>query len=258
LSGPVSNLERQLRRAGSGERKKIMKTNPEKASWAMPRFLLLPALLVAAGLLVGGCESDSVVPHDNLPAVTQDEAAQQAALAAMAAAQVGPEIVRFQGNKLLNKALGVYTHTMPPGADVQGTVTLEFFDGGPGGVHSSWEDADYALLYTSGDTGITVDLESGGGFGLTFDVTALVDRPADTATISGGGIFTTGDLASTFSFTDLVVTAVSSYPTGGTMGFTSGSHELVIHFDGDQTAVIMVDSTDTYIIDLAEGSVTEI
>jgi hypothetical protein len=215
-------------------------------------------LLMLTVLVVGGCESDSVVPNDSLPALTEGEAAQQAALAAMAVSRVGPQIVLFDGTKLSSKVLGVYPYTFPPGSDVQGTVTLEFFDGGPGGIHSTWEEADYALLYTSGEEGVTVDLESGGGFGLTFDVTALLDRPADTATISGGGVFTTGEIDSPFGFTDLVVTAVSSYPSGGSMTFTAGVHELLVGFDGDSTAVIMVDDVDTYIIDLDDGSVTEI
>lgn len=235
-----------------------MKTKDEMTRGMRLSCVLLLALAVSAMLLLSGCESDSVVPHENLPAVTQDDAAQQAALVAMAVSQVGPEIVRFDGVVAGAKALGVYTHEFPPGADVQGIITLEYFDGGPGGVHSSWEDTDYALLYTVGDEGVTVALGPGGGLGLTFNLTAAVDRPADTATVSGSGTFVSGENTALFSFSEVVVTAVSSYPSGGSMGFTAGSYDLVVSFDGDKTAVILVDDVATYIIDLEDGSVTQI
>ena len=222
--------------------------------------LFLLVLFWASGLLVGGCESDAVAPQDELPAVTEAEAAQQAALVAVGIAKVGPELLRFQASKPRDKELGVYSYTFPEGGDISGTVILEYFSGGAGGFHSLKDDADYGWLYTPEGEMVTVALDIPSKvepiFELTFDVQGDIDQVADTATVSGFGTLATGELSSGFTFTNLILTELSSYPDGGTFECVSGPITLVVEYDGDSTASVSVKGFIKYEIDLDTGFVT--
>ncbi len=223
-------------------------------------ILFLPILVLVCGLLINGCESDSVAPHDELPQLTEKEAAQQAALVAVGIAKVGPELLKFDGPKSGGKDLGIYPYTFPEGGDVTGSIVLEYFTGGAGGTHSLWDAADYGLLYTPEAEVLTIAMDLGGGlvpiFELSFDLHGDINQTADTATVSGIGTFTTGDDSSDFTLTDVVLTDVSSYPTSGTMGFLVDDIDLVVTYDGSQYATVTVLGGDTYEIDLDTGIVT--
>ena len=230
--------------------------------------LFLPILLLACGVLVGGCESDSVTPHDEIPELTEREATQQAALVAAGLARVGPQLLLFDGTKSGDKdEEGVYTQDFADFEYITGTVILEYFNGGPGGIHCVWDEADYGLLYTwddpetSEEEGVTVALDLGGGvepiFGLTFDLDGNIDQEADTATVSGDGtLLMEGFPPQPFTITEVVLTGVSDYPDGGELGFTVGSLVLVVVYDGDDTATVNINDVAIYVIDLDTGIVT--
>ena len=231
--------------------------------------LFLPALLLACGLLVGGCESDSVAPQDELPELTEAEVTQQAALVAVGIARVGPQLLLYDGTKSGDKdEEGVYTQDFEDFDNITGIVILEYFNGGPGGVHCVWDEADYGLLYTwddpetSEEDGVTIVLDLGGGlvpvFELTFDLHGDINQTADTATVSGSGTFVTGDEISDFTLTNVVLTDVSDYPTGGEMGFIADGIALVVNYNGVQMAEVTIDETVAYMIDLDLGTVTPV
>ena len=222
--------------------------------------LFLPILVLACGALVGGCESDSVAPHDELPVLTEREVVQQAALVAVGIAKVGPEVMNFQGLKTFEKELGVYIRTFPEGGDITGSIIIEYFNGGPSGVHSLWDDADYGLFYTPEGERVTIDLEipdvGTSVFALDFDLHGDIDHEADTATVSGSGNLTTGDFHPSFTITNVVLTEVSSYPDGGTFEFVAGVITVVVEYDGDNTSTVSINDVITYVIDLDTGIVT--
>jgi len=222
--------------------------------------LFLPILVLACGVLVGGCESDSVAPHDELPELTEREATQQAALVAVGLAQVGPELLTFNGFKALENELGVYIRTFPEGGDITGSVILEYFTGGPGGTHSLWGDADYGLLYTPEGEMVMIEIEvpevGTAVFGLDFELHGDIDQGADTATISGSGNLSTGDWNPSFTITDVVLTELSSYPEGGSLEFVTGALNLMVEYGGDETATVSINDLITYEIDLDTGIVT--
>ncbi len=224
--------------------------------------LFLPILLLACGLLINGCESDSVAPHDELPELTEKEAAQQAALVAVGISKVGPELLKFDGLKSGGKELGVYPYTFPAEGDVTGSIVLEYFTGGAGGTHSLWDDADYGLLYTPEGEALAVAVDLGGGlmpiFSLTFDLHGDINQTADTATVSGAGTFTSGDSINDFTLTNLLLEEVSSYPSGGSMDYLVGSIVLVVTYDGSSTAGVEIGGVLAYEIDLNTGIVTPV
>lgn len=221
--------------------------------------LLALVLLLACGLLLGGCESDSVAPNDDLPQVTEQEAAQQAALVAAGVSRVGPALVNFDGSKSLEDEPGFYTYTFPSGGDVSGSIHLQYYSGGPSGVPSMWDDADYGRLFTPVGSLLVISLDLGGGVvptvGLGFQIQGDIDRDTDSAVVNGVGNFVSGDMMAGFSFSDLLVSGLSSYPSGGTMGFTSGTLELTVIFDGDHTANVEIGEVVSYVIDLDTGEV---
>ncbi len=141
-------------------------------------------LLLGCGLLLAGCESDPVAPNEELPALTEQELAQQAALVAVGVAQVGPRLVTFNGTKAYNKVDGVYPYTFPEGSNATGSVVLEYLSGGPNGSHVVWDLADYGKLYTLPGDSVTVSVDLGDFepiYSVTFDLYGPIDRAADTA-----------------------------------------------------------------------------
>jgi hypothetical protein len=214
-------------------------------------------LLMGIGLLVAGCESDPVAPQDTLPELTEGEVAQQAALVAVGIAQAGPKMLTYDGTKSGPAELGVYPYSFPSEGNISGIIVLEYFTGGSEGVHSNWDDADYGKLYTPEGENVTVALDLGGGvepiFSVTFDLFGPIDRPADTATVSGSGTFTTQEFVRSFTLTDVILTEVSSYPSGGTMDYTSGSIDLTVTYDGSRYVSADIDGGGAFVIDLDTG-----
>ncbi|MEN8005897.1 MAG: hypothetical protein ABFS42_02735 [Candidatus Krumholzibacteriota bacterium] len=222
-------------------------------------------LLVAGGLMLAGCESDAVAPQDELPQLTEQEAAQQAAIVAVGLAQVGPELLKFSGLKYDPEGLGVYPYEFPPGGDITGSIMLEYFDGGPGGIHSHWDDADYGLLYSAAGEVLTAALDIGIGVdvivGMTFYLAGPINRTTDTATVTGSGTFTIHDVTDGFTISELdpvVLSGVSTYPSGGMLLFNIDGIELVVLYDGDDTAAVAIAEVVTFMIDLETGEVTPV
>lgn len=222
-------------------------------------------LLLGVCLVWGGCESDSVAPDDQVPALTERDAAQQAALIAVGITKVGPQILNFSGKKPRDKddVVGVYDYPFPPGGDITGSVILEYFTGGAEGVHCPWDEADYGLLYTPEGEMVFVAVELPGGavpqFELIFSLYGPIDRAADTAEVAGSGTFTSVVYSNDFTIPEaapIILTAVSSYPDGGVFHFTVGAISLVVTYDGSSTAGVEVAEVLTYEIDLDTGGVT--
>jgi hypothetical protein len=218
------------------------------------RGLVLLAALTVFGLLVGGCESDSVAPQDELPALSKDAAANQAALAATVLASVAPEIVRYDG-----PTKEAYSYNFLGVEGVTGTVNLEYWTGGIDGTPATFEVGDHARLWTPGLMGVVLETETGGSVSVTFDIHAQVVQATETATIMVGsdGTFTSGDYVTNFNLVNLVVTD-SDYPTSGSMEVSAGGFDMIVAFDGDHTALLSIDGEGTWIVDLDDGTRTAI
>ncbi len=214
------------------------------------------ALMLGASLWLTGCESDSVAPHDQLPALNSEDVAYQAAAVGAAASRVLPQIVDFTRSDKTE-----YTYTFPPdGSDVIGSVYFDFRNGGPEGASADYDVATWCRMNTATDAPLVFVVGAGGTVELDFNIFADIVQATHTATLLTGsvGTFTGGDYVATFAFDGVVVTAGENYPSGGTMTFVSGGHVLVVTFDGDNTATISLDGEDTWIVNLEDGTVTEV
>lgn len=222
------------------------------------RILAVLLLVAAAGLGLAGCESDSTAPQDTGPVLTEADVAQQSAVVAAAMSRLGPKIVDFVPTKA--KETGVYPYDFPPGGDVRGSVTLEFFSGGAGGTHVPYDQADYGMLYTDPGEVLEVEIPLSMDFAARFDValamSGVIDQSAGTAVIVGTGTFFSGFGSGDFIFSGLEVARSGGHPAAGSLTFTSGSIEVVVVFDGDDTAEILLDGTPTWTCDLETGELT--
>lgn len=218
-------------------------------------------LMATAALWLAGCESDSVAPQDELPAMTKDDVAQQAGIVAAGLHKLGPQLLRFTPPK--GKEVGVYVYEFPTEPYVTGRVTMEFFTGGAGGTHAAYDVADYGMLYTDEGEMLDITLTFPGdielGLGLELDVAGAIDQVAGTADVSGGGHLDTDLFDTDFTFTNVVVTRdPEGYPDSGTLTLASGSLVAVVTFDGDDSAVIAFDGDDLFMVDLDTGQVSPI
>lgn len=196
----------------------------------------LAALLALAALLglLAGCESDSVAPHDAIPAVTADDAAYQAGVVAYAVGRVGPYAV---------DAPAKATHTFTGEFGLTGTVFVEF----AGGQSHMYTAEGAPLVYTT---------ELGGQTMFDIDLVGTVNVQAQTVTLveGSGGTVTSGDYVVAFTTTGLVLGM--GYPDGVLM-VTAGSHSGVVTFDGTNVATIVVDDNgQTWTVNLDTGAVT--
>ena len=231
--------------------------NKHRVLWLVAAGLLM----TTAALWLGGCESDSVAPQDELPTMTQDDAAQQAGMVATGLHRLGPQLLRF--NPAKGKDDGIYTYEFPTEPYVTGMVTMEFFTGGAGGTHVAYDEADYGMLYTDPGEMLDITLEFPGGIevglGLELDVAGDIDQVAGTADVSGGGHLYTDLFDTGFDFEDVVVTRdPEGYPESGTLTLTNGPWEAVVTFDGDDSAVISFGGDDLFVVDLDTGQVSPI
>lgn len=212
--------------------------------------LALLLAIVPAALLLGGCESDSTAPQDPAPALSEQEAAAQAGLVAMAVTQVGPEVINFAE---IGKT--VYSRTFV--GDVSGTVNLDFRLGGPDGPSATWATGTWARLYTDAGNDLVITIgEMGGTAQLGLNITADINRLGGTAVVNGGGTFATGPYAATFAFDDLAVQA-DGYPTGGSMTFNGGGFVMTVAFDGTNIATVTVQGLGTWYVNLDTGEVSQ-
>lgn len=234
-----------------------MEMNKMTKRWSWP---LACVLLLGFGLLMAGCESDPVAPQEEPPALTEKEAAQQAALVAVGVAEIGPEILKAPALK----DLGIYPYDFPADGIVLGSVIMEFFTGGAGGTHSHWNDADYGLLYTPDKEVLEVEfmLPIGEGvtvgFALDFSLFGPIDREEDEAVVSGTGNYITGAGTAPFTLTSVVVSGIYAYPTDGTLLFETGGWEVLVTYDGTDTALVAVNGVDMFTVNLDTGWLTPI
>ena len=219
-------------------------------------FLLMAlAMLLGAGLWLTGCESDTVAPHDNLPELTNEDKAYQAAAMGAAAGRVLPQIVEYTGNK------NEYTYNFPSqGSDVTGTIYFDFRMGSATGAPAAYDAATWGNMYSAVDEPISFAVGQGGSVEVDFNIIASLVQETHTATLLEGsaGTFTAGDYSATFAFDGVVVTAGESYPSGGIMTFVSGGTVLIVTFDGDNTATISLNGVVTWILNLDDGTISEV
>jgi hypothetical protein len=214
----------------------------------LSRVGALTLLLVM--IAVGGCESDATAPQDPTPPLSEQDAATQAGLIAVAIVDVGPELVNFSEP---GKTDPPYSRSFL--GDISGTVYLDFRLGGPSGPHATWATGTWARLYTMAGEPLNVAIGESGSAQLGLDINGVIDRVGDTAVINGGGTFSSGPYAATFSFDDLQV-AASGYPGGGAMTFTGGGFVAVVTFNGTNVATVTIEGHGTWFVNLDTGVVT--
>ena len=217
--------------------------------------LALPALLV----LLGGCESDPVAPHDDLPQLTSEERANQSAAIAITMAEAAVKVLN-PGTPMPGKSLHDYPVT---GEGFSGGVWIEYLSAegvaDPGSVVTP-EDAGWAHLYTATDAPVvfTTPPPFNGRTEFELDFTAVLEQgqPRE-GVINGTGTMTSGEYIVDFTATDLEVEEDRDYPLG-TVTITAAGGTVDIGFDGDHTATVLVDHVDLYVVDLDTGVVTHI
>ena len=221
------------------------------------KIYLLAALMLmlGLGLWLTGCESDTVAPHDETPALTEEDAAYQAAAMASAAGQFLPQLVEYNGSDK-----NEYSYTFPAEGDVSGTIYFDFRNGGADGTPAPYNTANWGSLFTAADEEISFAVGYGGSIDLKFSIFADITRDPDTATLleGSGGTFTSGAYSATFSFADLVVVRDGDYPASGSMSFVSGGFTLTVTFDGTNIAVASLSGGASWSVNLDDATITPI
>jgi hypothetical protein len=214
-----------------------------------PVMALLAAMLLALGLLAGGCESDATAPQET-PALSEQGAATQAGMVAMAIVQVGPDMINFS-----EPTKQVYSRTFA--GDISGTVYLDFRVGADG-VPATWAVGNWVRMYTGAAEPLVITIgDAGGSAQLGLDVNAALNRVDSSAVIGGGGTFTTGPYSAAFTFTDLAIASAAGYPTAGSMTFTGAGYTITVTFDGTNVATITVSGLGTWYVNLDTGVVSQ-
>lgn len=217
-------------------------------------FLIAGLALLATGLLLAGCESDAVAPQDEAPALTQENAAYQSAMVALAITEIGPQFLNFTPVKT------VYNYNFVGYEYVAGAVSIDYLLGGANGSDSTPSEADYAHLWTLGD-GLTLTYEGSAESAiiLTADLMADIDQMGGTATILSGsqGTLMSGAYNGSFTITGVGVGG-SGYPTAGNVTFIGGAHTLGVTFNGTNTVPVDANGVTIYTLNLDTGDLTPI
>jgi len=214
----------------------------------MRKFLLFFIVLLTAGLLLTGCESDSTAPEDELPVLSDEDVATQSGAMAASMTQVFPRI----WEPASGKDNGEYEYTFPGGSAVQGTVYSEFRDV-EGGDLVDYDVAGWALVLTEDPLSITL-LDGGIPWLLGFTITADIDQAADEATATGVGTLVVGDYNAAFTLDAVVVEDGDDYPASGSITFINEGITAVVTFDGDNLVTVTV-GEDSWTVDLDDGSI---
>lgn len=202
----------------------------------IPAIFLL--LMLGAAWLLGGCGSDSTAPDDSLPPLSDEDVADQSGFMAVALVQVAPLGLDYGGKAA---DVGDYTYTFPGGGEVQGTVYLQFRDGGATGDPVAYGQADWARAYTAGDEPLTIDLIEGGiPWILAFELFSDLNRATDSALVNGGGSLVIGDYTATWTVEDLQINGAQQWPASGTLTFTNEGITAVVRFNGTSTVTVEV------------------
>jgi len=217
-------------------------------------ILALGLGLVLAGALMAGCDSESVTPNDQLPVLSQSDAASQAGFLAMAISTVGNEFAGFE-----ETAKNLYSYTFAAESSIQGVVYFTFLAGGADGQQAPYDQADWAHVATGMGEALTIAIgELPAAIAMTMDMVADPYDPVNrTATLSGAGTLTAGENSSVWSI-DAVAVDADGFPGDGTMTFEAGDITVVVHFDGDSEASVTVDGVEIGTIDLGSGVFEEI
>ena len=121
----------------------------------------------------------------------------------------------------------------------------------------AYEESDYGLLYTDPGELLHVEIEYLEGayimFDLGLDIQGHLDRDAGSAVVSGSGTFVSGPHPGSFHLSGLAVSDNDTYPTAGTLMFTSAGWTMNVVFDGDATADILLDGVPIYVVDMETG-----
>jgi len=210
----------------------------------------LGVLALALAACVAGCESDSVTPHDVLPAVTAEGSALTSTAIAKAMVEVGPRI--------LDPGKVVVTDSLLTVADINGVIHIDFRDG-PDGASAEPAAATWAHCYTGAGEPVVVTLGAYGGTAeFEFDVMAGISRSPDTVELleGSGGTMVSGDRTTTFTASGLVIDG-GDYPASGEVTVVPADGPTAsVTFDGTHVARAMVNSV-LYWVDLDEGVIIE-
>jgi hypothetical protein len=210
-------------------------------------------LLVAGGLLLVGCDSDSTAPNDAAPPLEPAGAAAQAGFMARMMTEMAPlDLFNYAGKDTDP------TYEFLPPSDLTGTVLLSYRIGTtpaePGNATSCWgrTDPENPLqLVMSESTHVS--------YQLTFDMTADefvrnldVSNDVDRLTLNSNrpGTFRAGTYVASWTVTDLVIDT-NHYPDGEVV-FTVEGYACTVTFDGDRYATITV-ADESFTVDLDEG-----
>ncbi len=209
----------------------------------------LAAVLVSAALVIlAGCDSDPVAPHDQLQ-LTPEEAAGQAGYLAWALVRMGPEFLQDPaGGAVIGRR---DPDTLVFSGAITGACDIGFEDAD--GSPTTWNLATRAWLVTQPDAPLEFTPIAGSDavVRVTLDLEAAIARPANVATISGSGTLGSGSLTTAFVLAIMEV-PLSGWPTGGTLSASVAGHAIVVTFDGDQLVNATVDGR-LFRVDLLTG-----
>jgi hypothetical protein len=211
------------------------------------------AVLLLGGWILNGCESDSVAPQDEPPELTEENAGYQAAMVALAMTEVGPRILDAVGS--MQKE--VVTYDLNTYEYVEGSVEVDYRLGGANGSPSAPGSADYGHLTTVGDTGLilTWDGIPNSAMYLTANIMGTIGSNSVTILAGSGGTLTSGVYVVTYEAAGLVFGS-GGYPSGGTFSVMSGNYDLTVAFNGTANAVISLNSSPTWVLNLDTGDVS--
>ena len=210
----------------------------------------LAVLALVAGLaLLAGCESDSVAPNDDLPELTREDAAIQSG--AVAVTLFTASLMAIEDPGVPTKAPQRY---VVDDAGFSGSVWLDFLSE-EGGTDATWNTAGWVRLYTTDDP-VTYTTPLGGTTVFDLDYSADITRDPTNAVVNGSGTMTSGDYTLSYEITDLEVEEGADYPLGGDVMVTTQGHTVEMSFSGGVNALLVVDGTERWNVNLDTGDVT--
>jgi len=210
-------------------------------------MILLAMAAVAVFALLAGCDSDTVAPHDNLPALTAEDAANQSAIVALTYKQIGPMAIQ-------NPAKTAGAHPIA-GAGFSGEVWIDWLTA-EGGEDATWNTAGWVHVFTEADSPVVYTTPLGGTTEFNLDVAADIARDPTTGVISGSGSMVSGEYTLSYTILNLEVVEGADYPATGIIEVVTQGHTVSIVFDGDNTALLTVNMTDVWEVNLDTGAVT--
>jgi hypothetical protein len=209
-------------------------------------------MLLLAGWLLGGCASDPTAPHDDLPAIEEEDVAGQAGYMAMALAGVGPLALEFGGKADASDGRYAYTFFQP---EIQGVVQLYFETDG---LPSSFTTADFARSWTEEEAPLSIyPIVDGLAWLVAFTLESDIDQGAGTAVVDGAGTLTLGSYVADWDVVGLAVEEDGDWPAAGVLTFTNEGITATVTFDGDETVTIEVGEL-VWSFDLENGTLTEL